>query len=47
MKRLSDELLYVHNRQKQKNFIGNTLDKPGIFLARKKLKETTEKERIL
>lgn len=42
--RLDDELVYVHNWKKKKNYMGNTLEKPGMILKRKKVKDTIEDE---
>ena len=41
-KRLSDEVIYVYNRKEKKNFMGNTLEKPGMIVKRNKLGETKE-----
>jgi len=35
-------LVYVNNRKLKKSFIGNTLEKPGIILKRKKVRDTVE-----
>lgn len=40
--RLDDEVIYVYERKNKAEFLGNTLDKPGIILKRNRLGETTE-----
>lgn len=40
-KQLGDEVLYVLRRRNQKEFMGNTLEKPTPLLKRKRVKETT------
>ena len=42
--RLGDELIYVYDRKTKKNFMGNTLQKPGVILKRARVGETKETE---
>ena len=39
-KRLDEEIIYVHRRQSQAEFLGNTLDKPSILLKKRKWQKT-------
>jgi hypothetical protein len=41
-KTLSEEAAYVLNRQKEKNRIGSNLEKPGIFLKRLTVRDTSD-----
>lgn len=43
-KKLSEEAAYVLNRKNEKQFIGNNLEKPRIFLNRIKVRDTTQNE---
>lgn len=40
-KTLSEEAAYILNRQKEKNRIGSNLNKPGIFLKRLPVRDTS------
>lgn len=44
---LGDELIYVVERKARKNYMGNTLDKPGILLKRQKVSDTQEGEQTV
>ena len=46
-KRLSEEASYVLNRQKEKKFVGNNLEKPKLFLKSIELRETDQLEEKL
>ena len=46
-KRLSEEASYVLNRQKEKKFVGNNLEKPKLFLKPIELRETDQLEEHL
>ena len=41
------KLFYVNNRKDMKNFMGNTLDKPGILVKRNKIGDTEESDEKL
>ena len=45
--RLSDEVMYVYERKNKTEFMGNTLEKPGVLLKRNKIEETLEHEEQL
>lgn len=40
--KLNEELVYVYDRKQRTNFMGNTLEKPGIILKRTKVGDTSE-----
>lgn len=39
-KKLGDENNYILNRETQKQFIGNSLERPGVLLKRTEIRET-------
>lgn len=41
-KPIGEELMYVHERKSKKNFMGNTLEKPGTILRRQRVGDTAE-----
>lgn len=44
---MDDELQYVINRRNQESKMGNNLEKPGIILKRKKIRDTSEEKEKL
>lgn len=44
---MSDEGSYVENRQNEKKFIGNNLEKPRIFLRREEVRSTCQQDEVL